>query len=643
MDFKTVSPMSLASFWRTPLGAAVLVFVLIAGTAALSIKQLHRLAVREYDHGFRESLERLAAVAASQLDGNTLITLHDPAQESGEAYDKLVRPLRAIQAAAPSVAYIYTLTLDGEQVRFVVDAALPGDKDGDGQEDHSSLWDPYDTTNEAMLASLKSASPTICDEPYTDEWGTFLTAYHPIFATDGRLAGVVGVDCTLTNYQAAMAAMSSRGFWAMLPALGVAAAAAIVVSIGRVIAERERARREAAEKQALVLQENLAEASRRALRLADAKASFVSSITHELRTPMVAILGYIDLLQDPGIDEACKKGHIATVRRNSEHLLTVINDLLDYSKIEAGKMNFERLPVSPREVVKDATVLMEQKVVAKGLEFVVEGLDQLPLYVATDPTRVRQVLLNLLSNATKFTSKGSITLRAGYDPASSTLAFSVIDTGIGMSPDQLARLFGAYTQADESTARRFGGTGLGLNISKKLANGLGGDLTATSTQGVGSTFTLAVHAEITAAPTNLGTAVQRSLDIKGTVVLLADDAADNRKLLAHHLSKAGVQVLQAEDGAQALDILATPDGAEVSVILMDMEMPIVDGYEATRRLRRGGERRPIIALTAHSDESALKRCLDAGCDSVASKPIKKDALLAIIADAAPRGRSKKAA
>lgn len=620
-----------------------MVFVLILGTAAISLWRLHKLAVTEYDRAFRSDLQRLAAVAASQLDGDTHSTLRNPVQESSEQYDRLVRPLRSFQASATNIAYIYTIVLDGDQVRFVIDPTPPGDKDGDGKEDHSNLWDPYDAQNPAMLTALRGGIPAICDEPYSDAWGTFLTAYHPILKADGTCVGVVGVDCSIDKYQKVMAAMSNSGMWAMLPALGVSFVAASLVFAGRLITDRERARREAAEHHTTTLQQSLAESSRKALQLADARSRFVSAVTHELRTPMVAILGFIDLLQESTTDEPTRQNHIATIRRNSEHLLTVINDLLDYSKIEAGKMRLERLPASPSEIVHEVVSLMDLKIKSKGIDFIVEGIDQLPAFVSTDPTRIRQILLNLLSNSQKFTSQGAITLRARYDAANSTLAFSVADTGIGMTPEQASKLFGAFTQADESTSRRFGGTGLGLNISKKLAVALGGDLVVETKQGEGSTFTLTTHSPIADAPIAQSKLPAQSHDISGVTVLLADDAIDNRKLLAHHLSAAGARVLQAEDGQQALDVLATPQGADIAVILMDMEMPVMDGYEATRRLRLAGERRPIIALTAHSEEAALRRCLDAGCDSVATKPIRKTDLLVIIAEATARSLGKRAA
>lgn len=374
-------------------------------------------------------------------------------------------------------------------------------------------------------------------------------------------------------------------------------------------------------------QRELISARRAAESANTAKSEFLSTITHEIRSPMTAVIGYADLLMEAGTSQEQRRDYAERIKRSGQHLLGVINDILDASKIEAGAMTIEQVPCSPAQIIDDARSMFESKAGAAGIELTSRIDDHVPALIATDPLRLRQVLVNLVSNAMKFTSQGSVTIDA--DLASDTmLRVRVRDTGIGITPAQASALFSPFTQADSSTSRRFGGTGLGLTISRKLARLMGGDITAESVPGEGSVFTMTIRfASVDPEPASAATMTTRPASVcaslAGVRVLLVDDAEDNLRLNSHFLTKAGATVFQSSDGEDALrQMTEGPDGEPAfDVVLMDMQMPVCDGYEATRRARRAGYRAPILALTAHMADEERRRCLDAGCDDFLNKPI----------------------
>jgi len=399
-----------------------------------------------------------------------------------------------------------------------------------------------------------------------------------------------------------------------------------IITIGKDITQRKEIERE------LLHAKATAEAASRA------KSAFVANMSHEIRTPMTAILGYADLLNNANqsIDERAKC--IQTIRRNGEHLLTIINDILDVSKIEAGKMGVERITCSPCQIVADVCALMKGRAQEKNLAFDAKYFGQIPQAIQSDPTRLRQILVNLIGNAIKFTKDGGVKLLISMansaDSDKPHLRFDVTDTGIGLSPDQQEKLFRPFAQADSSTTRKFGGTGLGLTISKRLATMLGGDLTLRSVPGAGSTFTLTVetgplkNVAMLDAPQALTEALSPAAVQEGPLrlagrVLLAEDGPDNRVLIAHYLQETGLEVTNVENGALARDVAieAQKSGHPFDLILMDMQMPELDGYDATRQLRAAGYKLPIVALTAHALAGDRDKCLSIGCDDFAAKPI----------------------
>ncbi len=413
----------------------------------------------------------------------------------------------------------------------------------------------------------------------------------------------------------------------------------------------------------------LAEENLQAARLAAdeanrVKSEFLANMSHEIRTPMTAILGYADLLLAPETDAAAQREQVQTIKRNGEHLLTLINDILDISKIEAGRMSVECVPTDPVAAVADAVALLRVRADEKKLELRVTYDTPVPRSFGCDAVRLKQILVNLIGNAIKFTSAGGICIRVRYDASTAgdpLLSFAVADTGVGMTPEQVGRLFRAFEQADASTTRRFGGTGLGLYISQRLAQMLGGGLRVESTPGRGSTFVATVRvpadermefvtpaedcapqkpADVLPTTAAVGTAGDAPV-LRGVRVLLAEDGPDNRRLIAHHLRKAGAALTIVENGKQAVAAMTIAGDADsplrmpapYDLILMDMQMTEMDGYSATRLLRRGGCRVPIVALTAHAMSGDRDRCIAAGCDDYATKPIDRRALLEICARA----------
>jgi len=395
-----------------------------------------------------------------------------------------------------------------------------------------------------------------------------------------------------------------------------------------------------------------------------AKSDFLANMSHEIRTPMSVIIGYAELLRDAEqevLSADQRTEALAAIHHNGQHLLAIINDILDLSKVEAGKFTVERVAMAPRRIVAEVITLLHVQAAAKGLTLKVNHDIAVPERIISDPVRVRQILVNLIGNAIKFTRDGTVdvtvTLVADASGAVPLLTFDVRDTGIGMTPEQMGRLFEAFTQADASMTRRFGGTGLGLHLSKRLAEMLGGSITVQSQPGAGSTFTLTVAA--TAAeeskPPSTPTAEPRDVSfvpdsapdktpplpqhaLRGRRILLAEDGTDNRKLITFHLRRAGAEVIVTENGREALETLTIDrtatgrlrDPAPVDLVLMDMQMPEIDGYTAARRLRQMGCRLPIIALTAHAMTGDRAQCLAAGCNDYAAKPIGYRALIELI-------------
>ena len=369
-----------------------------------------------------------------------------------------------------------------------------------------------------------------------------------------------------------------------------------------------------------------------------AKSAFLANMSHEIRTPLGAIMGFVGLLKDKELSDEEILNYHAIIERNSHHLLRIIDDILDLAKVEAGKIVIEKIEFSLLEFLGEFSSLAGIKAREKGIAFEFRPETLVPEIVISDPTRLRQVLSNIVSNAIKFTEKGSVKFRVKYN--NQRLHFIVKDTGRGISPVQRVALFQAFSQADSSTTRKFGGTGLGLVLTKKIAEAFGGDFDLTESEiGKGSVFEASIPITVPAQaklvpldkievePSSENHLDPYQVDLKSLEILLVEDSPDNQYLVQKMLSKTGTKIVTANDGAEGVKLaLSHP----YDIILMDIQMPVMDGHEAVRTLRSQGYARPIVALTAHAMKEEREHAVLSGFSHFLTKPINRNNLIDLL-------------
>ena len=368
------------------------------------------------------------------------------------------------------------------------------------------------------------------------------------------------------------------------------------------------------------------------------KSAFLANMSHEIRTPLTAIIGFGESLLDSDSTMSDRIESIHSIISNGTHLQQIINDILDISKIEADKLEIELIKVPLFELVTDIESLIKVQASERGLKTSIDFKFPLPQHIYSDPVRLKQILINLCNNAIKFTEKGHVSLEISCDPILQNIEFDIIDTGIGLSPEEQGRIFDIFTQADSSTTRRFGGTGLGLPLSRQLAEMLGGKLTVTSKTNVGSRFSVIINAGDLDTEQFVNEAIITNVSLKqdnehndrnflSGHILLAEDTPDNQRLISMYIRKTGADVTVVDNGEQALKRALSQN---FDLVLMDMQMPIMDGMEAVQALREQGYSKPIVALTANVMKEDRERCAQAGCDDFASKPINRKLFLDIL-------------
>lgn len=386
-------------------------------------------------------------------------------------------------------------------------------------------------------------------------------------------------------------------------------------------------------------QTQLAEARVQAEEASQTKSQFLANISHEIRTPMTAILGYTELLRDGSLSAADTRRYLTIIQHNGDALLALINDVLDLSRIEAGQLHPEQRLFAVRVLLDEVIDSLQLRAIEKDIELRIHYLADMPPTVSGDAFRLRQILVNLIGNAVKFTEQGRVYVAVNWDEQESRLDVSVEDTGIGISEGELDRIFQPFSQADASHTRRYTGTGLGLSIAQQLARAQGGDIQVFSALKQGSCFVLdiplvrACHS----TPQSLG----ESLDavsasdaevafLMGKRALLVEDNEVNRLFVRKVLEQAGMQVTEAEHGREACAVYTEAEG-EYDLVVLDMQMPVMDGYETAEALRDRGFSGPLLALTANVLAVDRQRCLEAGCDAFLGKPVRVRELITVCA------------
>lgn len=369
------------------------------------------------------------------------------------------------------------------------------------------------------------------------------------------------------------------------------------------------------------------------------KTQFLANMSHEIRTPIGAILGFADLMKNPANTAEENQNYIAIVDRNSQQLLRLIDDILDLTKAEAGWMAIDPIEFSLSDLLTEFTSIMTFKAEEKGIAFRLTNETHIPDFIKADNGRLRQVLNNIVGNALKFTTKGGVEMKIAFE--NPILRFTVVDTGVGITAEQECKLFKAFGQADSSTTRNFGGTGLGLVLSRRIAEALGGKLELSACQeNLGSTFVIEINSPLLpnaklvgreTLKTMISEAVGYRKDgsvLLGIKVLLVEDSPDNQILIQMYLEKEGAEVTVVSDGALGVKSALTD---EFDVILMDIQMPVLDGHEATKILRTAKFKKPIVALTAHAFKEEQAKCLESGFTDFLTKPIKRSLLIDTLA------------
>jgi signal transduction histidine kinase/ActR/RegA family two-component response regulator len=609
----------------------------------------------------RTELKQLARVAATLVDGDRHRLLRSQEQAGSADHLGLLAPLVKFHKATSDIIYIYTAVLEKNRIYYVLGTDYLYRVGGDN-ETPERIMAPHDTRDPTLRRALEQHEVAVNEQPVKEAVRSYMSAYAPFYDSQGRFVGVVGVDMWVRDFDARVAAIRRAGIGAF------AAVAMLSVLAGFVVYRLSRTARRARRRDRII-QARLAEAkqqaevqAQRAEAASKAKSDFLAMMSHEIRTPMNGLLGFANLLLETPLNVE-QREFAETVQRSGDALLTVINDVLDYSKIEAGRMTVEQIDFDLRSVCNEVCRILQSTIADRGLAMSLTYDEKLPRMIKGDPVRLRQVLLNLAGNAVKFTERGTIRIELSRLDEGE-VKISVVDSGIGITEEQLDRMFRRFTQADSSTTRRYGGTGLGLAISKTLVELMGGAIGVNSQPGAGSTFWFTLpliaasqaQAEIQAPASAAGPAevpvlvaavvvppialgvtdvppVAMSAAAQRGRLLLVEDNFVNQRVAVYMLSKLGHQVDVAKHGREAVDMLSK---SAYDLVLMDCQMPEMDGFEATRIIRDRSSsvldhEIPVVAMTANAFPEDRARALASGMNDFLAKPVDRSMLASMLA------------
>jgi signal transduction histidine kinase/ActR/RegA family two-component response regulator len=612
----------------------------------------------------RTELKQLARVAATLVDGDRHRLLRSQEQAGSADHVGLLAPLVKFHKATSDIIYVYTAVLEKNRIYYVLGTDYLYRVGGDN-ETAEQIMAPHDTWDPTLRRALEQHEVAVNEQPVKEAVRSYMSAYAPFYDSVGRFVGVVGVDMWVRDFDARVGAIRRAVIGAF------AAVAMLSVLAGFVVYRLSRTARQARQRDRII-QARLADAkqqaevqAQRAEAASKAKSDFLAMMSHEIRTPMNGVLGFANLLLETPLN-AEQREFAETVQRSGDALLTVINDVLDYSKIEAGRMTVEQIDFDLRSVCNEVCRILQSTIADRGLAMTLTYDEKLPRMIKGDPVRLRQVLLNLAGNAVKFTERGTVRIELSQ-LEEGEVKISVVDSGIGITEEQLDRMFRRFTQADSSTTRRYGGTGLGLAISKTLVELMGGAIGVNSQAGVGSTFwfTLPLIAASQAqteiqAPAPTASAAEAAevpvlvtavavppiaLDAadlppvslppveQGSRLLLVEDNFVNQRVAVYMLSKLGHQVDVAKHGRDAVDMLSK---SAYDLVLMDCQMPEMDGFEATRIIRDRSSKVldheiPVVAMTANAFPEDRARALASGMNDFLAKPVDRSVLSSMIA------------